>query len=340
MADEGAQRPSTTAPGTSEASAPTGPAPLASASVRTRRMGAYAPWALAVCLAALSLGTFAVISAGSGARTGGDPADIIEMSAPQAQIVTADAATSTAEDASAAQQQPSPAPAATPVTPQDVDGAGFAVSDERQVWADETSVELFSSSYINAAGQTTVASADGSKLVAPGTSGAYTFALRNTGTVPLTYRVWVEVSQDAGSLVIPLDMRLTAGQGKTRTVDEAAASALPGLADEGQLASRTTALYTLSWIWPFDADDARDTALGQAAAGRDLTCTVTIHAQAVADTSGSGADAGNCQAGVPKTADFTIDPSPLAAAGASLALAGALALRSRGRRRTSREGRR
>ena len=325
-----------------QASAPTPAAPLASARV-VRHPRAASVWTLAVCLAALSLGTFAAISAGTGARSGGDPASVIEMSAPAAQIETnpqpagtdadsADASASAdASDATAQHVSTSPtAPATqTPLTPQDVEGAGFAVSDASQVWQDETSVELFSNSCINAAGTTTVAAADGRKVIAPGTSGAYTFALRNTGTTPLTYRVWVEVTQDAGSLVIPLDVRLTKGAQLTRTVDEAAAGALPGLADSGALETHANALYTLSWIWPFDEDDARDTALGQAAAGRDLTCTVTIHARAEAtpgagDEPGSnGAGAGVGGQGVPKTGDLTISAWPLAAGGAALVLAGA-----------------
>ena len=328
-----------------QASAPTPSAPLASARV-VRHPRAVSVWTLAVCLAALSLGTFAAISAGTGARSGGDPASVIEMSAPAAQIETnpqpantdadpADANAPADASGAATSQHVSTSPAAqggqTPLTPQDVEGAGFAVSDANQVWQDEMSVELFSNSYVNAAGTTTVAAANGRKVIAPGTSGAYTFALRNTGTTPLSYRVWVEVTQDAGSLVIPLDVRLTKGAQLTRTVDKAAAGALPGLADSGALETHANALYTLSWIWPFDEDDARDTALGQAAAGQDLTCTVTIHAQAEATpgagdepgSNGSGTGTGAGGQGVPKTGDLTISAWPLAAGGAALVLAGA-----------------
>ncbi|WP_165247617.1 hypothetical protein [Adlercreutzia sp. ZJ141] len=57
-----------------------------------------------------------------------------------------------------------------------------------QVWSTETQVDLFRSSYNN-----TVASADGDKLIAPGTTNRYDFTLRNNAEVPLGYEVSLKV---------------------------------------------------------------------------------------------------------------------------------------------------
>lgn len=221
------------------------------------------------------------------------------------------------QDASSSSSSPALFPA-----PSFVEGPGFAVTDSRRVWGDATDIDLFASSYLNAAGDATVASSDGSKVIAPGTSGAYTFALRNTGTVPLDCRVWVEVAQDADGMDIPLKLTLT-GDGSSQE----------GLSASAALASHASAVYTLAWEWPFEADDEGDTALGQTAASKPLTYTVTVHTQASADVDASlapGAGRPGAANAVPKTADLTFDVSTTATfalAGVALLLMGAGILR-------------
>lgn len=142
-------------------------------------------------------------------------------------------------------------------------------------------MDLFQNAYVNAQGQTVVASEDGSKVVAPGTSGSYSFAVRNSGGLPATYKVWAETAQDGATIAIPLDVALTSGS-----------STYANLADAGELEPGNSAIYAISWQWPFEegktaadlaATDSRDTALGNQAVARRATYTVTLHMQAEAE---------------------------------------------------------
>ena len=144
-----------------------------------------------------------------------------------------------------------------------------------------TTMDLFKNAYVNASGQTVVASADGTKLVAPGTSGSYNFVVRNSGGQPATYRVWAEASQDGASQTIPLTLSLASG-----------ATTCASLADSGELAPGKSAVYRIAWEWPYEsgdtselvqAADAHDTTLGNEPAARRATYTVTLHMQAEAD---------------------------------------------------------
>ena len=259
--------------------------------------------ALAACTASLAFGDKSV--------SDGDPRNVIVMEAPAAQ---------------AAQSQWD---GAEPVVPADVEGSGFAASDAYQVWSQQTTIDLFSNSYVNDAGQTTVASADGDKLIAPGTSGAYTFALRNTGTVLLDCRVWIETEQGGSSAPIPVSLALAAGSDRTPSTEALTQDSCDGLSEAVCLPARATALYTLSWIWPFNADDDADTVLGDEASLRDVSYTVTIHTQASADVSADNGSSSRPNgthptSAVPRTADFTPNAAPLAFAG--LAFIGMAAL--------------
>ena len=144
-----------------------------------------------------------------------------------------------------------------------------------------STMDLFKNAYVNASGQTVVASADGTKIVAPGTSGSYEFAVRNSGGQPATYRVWAETEQAGTTQVIPLQVSLASGQ-----------RACQNLADAGELAPGNSAIYSIAWEWPFEegqttearaASDVRDTTLGNAAATARASYTVTLHMTAEAD---------------------------------------------------------
>ena len=69
-------------------------------------------------------------------------------------------------------------------------------------------------------------------------------------------------------------------------------STCTNLADAGELEPGNSAIYAISWQWPFEegqtaadfaATDSRDTALGNQAAARRATYTVTLHMQAEAE---------------------------------------------------------
>ncbi len=165
-------------------------------------------------------------------------------------------------------------------------------------------MDLFNNAYVNASGQTVVASADGTKLVAPGTQGSYEFVVRNSGGQPATYRVWAETAQDGTTQTIPLTVSLASG-----------ATTCADLADAGELAPGKSAVYRIDWSWPYEqgataelrqATDGRDTALGNESASRRATYTVTLHMQAEAEYSERGGHA-------PQTGDTSAPLAVLAA---------------------------
>ena len=189
-----------------------------------------------------------------------------------------------------------------------------------------TTMDLFKNAYVNASGQTVVASADGTKLVAPGTQGSYEFVVRNSGGQPAAYRVWAETAQAGTTQAIPLTVSLASG-----------ASTCADLADAGDLAPGKSAVYRIDWSWPFEqgatselrqATDERDTALGNESVNRRATYTVTLHMQAEADYPERSDRA-------PQTGDTSV---PAVAVEAILALGVLLVLLGMAVRRRNREG--
>ena len=149
-----------------------------------------------------------------------------------------------------------------------------------------SAMDLFKNAYVNAQGETVVASSDGNKIVAPGTSGSYEFAIRNSGGQPATYQVWAETSQNGTTQVIPLQVKLKSGQ-----------TSCKDLSDTGELAPGKSAIYSIAWQWPFEegqaasartASDERDTQLGDEAAAHRASYNVTLHMSAQAETPAKG----------------------------------------------------
>lgn len=142
-------------------------------------------------------------------------------------------------------------------------------------------MDLFKNAYVNAKGQTVVAASDGTRVIAPGTSGSYEFAVRNSGGQPATYQVWAETSQNGTTRVIPLKVDLKSGQ-----------ASCENLADVGELKPGKSAVYRIAWQWPLEEGrtvqarsdaDARDTAMGDEAAVRHVSYKVTLHMTAQAE---------------------------------------------------------
>lgn len=191
-----------------------------------------------------------------------------------------------------------------------------------------TTMDLFKNAYVNAEGQTVAASSDGTKIVAPGTSGSYEFAVRNSGGQPATYKVWAETSQNGTTEIIPLEVNLASGQ-----------SACEDLSDVGELAPGKSAVYNISWRWPYEsgatsediaASDTTDTALGNDSATHRATYKVTLHMTAEAEYPAKGSNEH-----MPSTGDV-LNPmliAALAALGAVLMLIGFYI-----RKRRTREG--
>lgn len=169
--------------------------------------------------------------------------------------------------------------------------SAFQVSDDNQIWSTETAIELFQTEYKNADGSVTAESADGKKILAPGTGGSYTFRLKNTGKSTADYKVWVETGLSDQMTDVPLEAKMSGDQGWLLGEKDswAQASALNGVAADGTIGAGRTAEYTIYWQWPYEqGDDALDTGMGDASVDQDLSYTVTIYTLASIE-----ADSGN-----------------------------------------------
>jgi len=154
------------------------------------------------------------------------------------------------------------------------------VFDNQKVWGSETQVDLFRNSY----GQTVV-SGDGEKVIAPGTSNFYSFALKNNGNIPLDYSVSLsvdtyEADQSAAS-AIPLEWRLLSGDG-TAVTDWQGYNGRSQTLKQSTLAVRHQDGYTIEWRWVFERGaDTLDTDMGDLAAVLPLgvKATITVYAE-------------------------------------------------------------
>jgi len=179
---------------------------------------------------------------------------------------------------------------------------GFRVYDENTVWSGETDVEIFRISYKNGAEQVTVNSANGDKLLAPGTSNQYSFALENTGNVALDYELSMEAYFSHADYPIPIYARVVDYKGDyllgtaENTVD---VLGLNDVQKSGSLTAGYIAPYTLEWEWPFELDDAYDTMLGNMAVDEDITLTIVIK------TTASYSEKPDTESGLPQTGDDT-----------------------------------
>ena len=164
---------------------------------------------------------------------------------------------------------------AVPTTP------GFAVTDENGKWSTNTQINIFKSSYDG------VDSADGSKIIAPGTANSYVFKLANTGDVGLDFTLDIDAFITPDSVHIPVQTRLQRYDSKWIAGDEAIwvdTQSLDTATDKGQLGIGKYVYYTLDWQWPYSDDDTLDTALGNQAVDEDISLTIVIKTTASGDS--------------------------------------------------------
>ncbi len=179
----------------------------------------------------------------------------------------------------------------------------FKVSDDSKLWSTDTKVDIFHVSYKGGTGEITVESGDTDKVIAPGTDGKFDFTLKNTGSRPADYKVWVETDWNGGELSLPVMTRMHGSKGWLAGDEDTwgDASAIDGAAETSKLEAGRSAGYSIYWQWPFESgDDGYDTLLGDTAADRDLEYTITIHTLATAtdeapapDTNGNGSKTGD-----------------------------------------------
>ena len=138
--------------------------------------------------------------------------------------------------------------------------------------------KIFCTSYED--GHVTVRSANGNKVIAPGTKWDYKFTLKNEKNASLDYKLYfsaeVEGLEKTGKF--PVQARL---KGPEKWAVGSSTKYVPvlkidELVDEGVLAGGNTASYTFGWKWPFNGDNEFDTMLGNLAIDHPIILKIHI----------------------------------------------------------------
>lgn len=251
-----------------------------------RSKTSYAPWLTAAFLAVMIIATAAILAAclfsyvHHGEHVISLSGGAVTSSQATGTSGTGTAKTSTKEiSASQAQKK------------------GFRVTDDDQVWSTDTPIELFKMSYNNKNGEIIVKSADGNKVIAPGTDGQYTFSLKNTGKNTIKYKVWMESQIASGSTDIPIETRVSGNSGWILgdSTNWKELSSIGEVSTEEKISAGKSSRYTIYWQWPFERGvDGADTELGDEAADQEISCTVIVHTlAAISGTDGENSDNGN-----------------------------------------------
>lgn len=174
-------------------------------------------------------------------------------------------------------------------------------ADENTIWNGITNVELFKVSYENGEGKITV---DGGtdKVIAPGTSNAYTFTLENSGDFALDYSLDLSAFVNFSDHDIPIKVRLRTADGSYAVGSEDSFEDildLDGMVCESTIGAGRQHTYTMDWEWAFEGDDEYDTYLGNLAVeNQEVTLTVIIETNAK-----QSADSDNSSGDLPPTGD-------------------------------------
>lgn len=180
-------------------------------------------------------------------------------------------------------------------------GEGSSASGDKQIMSGSASIELFKAEYKNGESTITAKSLNGEKIIAPGTENSYTFSVINDAETAMNYSLKAKavMSDGENEIYIPIEVKLYNYKGEylTGTQDEwAEADALNSVDHNAVLGSDRYENFTLDWKWDYEAGrDDLDTALGNLAAEKPITCKIQI------DVLASDSDIPNSDQGIPNT---------------------------------------
>ncbi len=158
--------------------------------------------------------------------------------------------------------------------------------DGQTRWEIDTEVDLFKSAYANEQGDITAESVDGDKIIAPGTSSRYEFALKNTGNVSMDFIMKLDSMFTLSNRELPVEVRLHSGNrwilgGENVWVRP---NELNDVIETGAVAVNQYAVYVFEWRWPFESgegdelwhNDVRDTWMGNVSLEQDVVFQLEI----------------------------------------------------------------
>lgn len=156
-------------------------------------------------------------------------------------------------------------------------------------WEAGKNVDIFKSDYVNGESITTVASMDGDKLFAPGTSATYAFTMLNNGNMAVVYETDIDFvlkvgDNSANTEALPLQVKLyndrgeylIGGKNEYVQIKDATLSKHTGV-----LGASSYENYNLEIYWAYeDGSDTLDTELGDYSANEGVTLTLEINSYA------------------------------------------------------------
>lgn len=113
-----------------------------------------------------------------------------------------------------------------------------------------------------------VATVEGKKIIAPGTSGSFALTLENKSEVPAEYTIDYTVANNG----VPIQYKVGEGNWENDITDVTTAV---------KLAPNATDTINIQWQWVFNGNDATDTGLGKATSLAQPTVTAAITATQV-----------------------------------------------------------
>jgi hypothetical protein len=152
----------------------------------------------------------------------------------------------------------------------------FELSDgEGKQWKNETNVNIFKSNYENGKGVASVISQNGDKIIAPGSTSSYKFAMYNNGNMAVMYETDVDFSliikgMENKDIVFPLKVRLYTDSGKYIVGTETEWANINDVKIDAylsQLGASSYESFTLEVKWDYEGgNDELDTLLGNMSA--------------------------------------------------------------------------
>ena len=224
-------------------------------------------WLTALLLALLAFLSWGVLSRVMRANALSEPKNVLEISAPSIRLATSSTTAGTGSGsgtgslASASLSDPGHAENL------------WVGDDDVGRWGVHRRVNVFRESYINDRGEVTVKSADGERVVAPGTDGVYDFSLKNTGNEPVAYKLHLDTIFDTPYGHVPVRVRLSSGSRwlfKNASTGWLTPEQLVEYDEEGVLYGKHYHNFRFEWVWLFEdenpanipAVDRMDTTLG------------------------------------------------------------------------------